>query len=333
MTMPPPPVAADTLTTIEACAELGVSRARLRDLEAAGMLSRLGKLNTGGAVSVVYTREAVEDARRRQEEARRAKVVATVQPSRMVEELVVPDGMMTAAEVCAEMSIMPSTLRGWQRDGRLRPSARPVVNGSQHRLFLRSDVESLQGARDGFSPFHRIAAVADAIRSGYPLGEALDVCGVSRTTWNYWARTRGDAAEVAAIAEPAKRRPHPVAYHVGKAGYVYFISGNGKRDAIKIGWTQGAVEDRVAALQTGSPVPLVPLAAVRAVYAFERWCHRELADDRVYGEWFARSARLMAFIRRLRELGDVTSLTPTELRAMLASPALSLFGGNHGPTP
>lgn len=310
-----------------------MSRTKLYEMESAGLLTRRGKVNIGGSRGVIYTRADVEAAILQMEERRRLAESAKVQPPRAPEVLIVPDGMMTAAEVCSEMSITLGTLRGWQRDGRIRAAARPVVNGSAHRLFAREDVEALRGARDGFAPYQRISAVADMIRSGYSLHAAIDACGVSRTTWSYWARTRGDAAEVASIAVPTARRRHPATLHVGRTGQVYFISGSGKRDSIKIGWTQGAVEDRLSALQTGSPVPLVALAAVRAVYAFERWCHRELVDDRAYGEWFKRTPRLMSFIDRLRDLGDVTDRTPAELRDMLCSPALSLFGGTHGPTP
>tara|TARA_R110000868_G_C10811469_1_gene757886 strand:+ start:237 stop:1196 length:960 start_codon:yes stop_codon:yes gene_type:complete len=319
--------------------------------------------------------------------------------------------MMTAPEVCAALDITNSTLKDYNRTGRLSPALRQLDgNGSAIRLFCRAEVEALGEARDFRAPIQRIAAVEDEVRSGASIAEAIHRVGVSRTTWNYWVRHRKDAAAVAGAvratadeageaearevmarvlarfeqgapirealmseglgptdhqkwivgtartpyasrwfaaeyakirtargkADAARRAQEKAASSdrwAGQVGLVYFVSGPGKTDAIKIGWASKSVADRVAGLQVGSPVELRALAAVGAFAAFERWCHREFADDRMYGEWFKRTPRLMSFIGRLRDAGDVTSLTPTELRAMLASPALSLFGGNHGPTP
>ena len=40
-----------------------------------------------------------------------------------------------------------------------------------------------------------------------------------------------------------------------------------------------------------------------------------------------------SWLARMAEIGDVTTLTPGELLALLNVEPLSLFGGNHGPTP
>ena len=326
--MPYPP--SETLTTREACLLVGVSRHTLMVWEHAGNLPRLGKVNQGAAVTVTYDAAAVLAAA---EIARLAKVKPP--KPEPPPPFVAPEGMLTAAEVAATLGVTLHTVNEMQREGRLRPAewVTPPQGGSRMRLYDEGEVSAFAEVRDGRGAAQRVSAVADALRSGMPLPEALDVCGVSRTTWKYWARTRGDAAEAEAVKVPTIRRPHPGTLHAGRIGRVYFISGPGKLDAIKIGWTQGELDERVAALQCGSPVPLLVLASVRAFFAFERWCHRELCADRSYGEWFRRSAQLVAFVGRLRDLGDVTGHTPDELRAMLRPEPLSLFGGTHGPTP
>jgi len=333
--MPYPIAPEATLTTGEMCARLNVTRSRVRDLEYAGILPRVGTVATIGARGIVYSAADVEVAPARWAAMQQAKADASRPPPRPPKPppLEVPADMMSAEDVCAALNITKHTLKDYARTSRLTPALRYIDGGQQRRLFRREDVESIADARDGFTPMQRISAVADALRSGMVLPVALELCGVSSTTWKYWVRTRGDAAEAHNLKPPTQCRPHPVTLHAGRTGRVYFVSGPGKSDAIKIGWTQGEVDERVAALQCGSPVPLLVLASVRAFFAFERWCHRELAADRSYGEWFRRSAQLVAFVGRLRELGDVTGHTPDELRAMLRPEPLSLFGGTHGPTP
>ena len=249
-----------------------------------------------------------------------------------------PAGLLTAGDVATLAGVRVYTLKAWDKNGRLKPSVRltPPQGGSAHRFYRREDVERHMQIGDCRAPVQRVSAVADSLRAGVPLVEALDLAGVSKTTWTYWARTRHDAgaaAELARAAVPAPRRPLPGTMHTGRPGWVYFVSGPGRADLIKIGWTQNAVEERVVTLQTGSPVPLLVLASVRSMFAFERWCHRELTEYRRYGEWFARAPRLIRFIGRLRELGDITRYTPGEVRALFDSRQVDLFtGGANGPT-
>ena len=410
--MPPPPVGVHTLTTIEACVALGVTRHGLRALEVAGVLPRAGTVARLGAHSVVYAASDVDAAPARLAALKASKAAAR-RPANVPRPAppTIPADMMTAAEACVALDITNHTLGDWQRLGRLSPALRQMDGkGAMIRLFLRSEVAAAERARDYRAPNQRISAVADEVTAGASIAEAIHRACVSRTTWNYWVRHRKDAAAVAGAvrasadeageaearevmarvlarfeqgapirealmseglgptdhqkwiagtartpyasrwfaaeytkirmargkADAARRAQEKAARAdrwAGQVGLVYFVSGPGKTDAVKIGWASKSVADRVAGLQVGSPVELRALAAVGAFAAFERWCHREFADDRMYGEWFKRTPRLMSFIDRLRDVGDVTSLTPTELRAMLASPALSLFGGNHGPTP
>lgn len=343
--MPPPPFA-DTLTTSEVCARLGVSRGRLRDLECAGLLTRAGTVATPLARAVVYEVVAVDalaahlisHAAHRVECSIAAAAEAEARREARRGVPVVPAGMLTAAQVAARLGVRLHTLKDWNRTGKLCPVGRLDVpqGGTMHRLYRIEAVERALDLGEQRAPAQRVSAVADSIRAGVPLVEALDLAGVSKTTWNYWARTRHDAgaaAELARAAVPAPRRPPPGSMRTGRPGWVYFVSGPGRADLIKIGWTQNAVEERVVALQTGSPVPLLVLASVRSMFAFERWCHRELAEYRRHGEWFARAPRLIRFIGRLRELGDITRYTPGEVRALFDSRQVDLFtGGANGPT-
>lgn len=66
-------------------------------------------------------------------------------------------------------------------------------------------------------------------------------------------------------------------------GVVYFAQ---CRDAVKIGYTAGSPEARVAALQTGCPWPIWLLGSVASPPAGEVLLHNALADHRLRGEWF-----------------------------------------------
>ena len=323
-----------TLTTSEACKFLGVTRETLRTMEDRGFLSRVGTVATLGARGILYARSDVEAAPARMDQWRKDRRPAPV-PSSPPPRVEIPPDMMTATEACAALDITNGALKEWQRQGRLTPASRVEINGRQVRLFRRADVESVALARDRFSPMQRVSAVSDALRGGVPIAEALDMCGVSPTTWNYWVRTRRDAAAAAAADRPTRMAPTPESRTRGPSviGKVYFVTGTGPRDAVKIGWTVCDPANRLRALQTGSPVELRYLALVRAHSPFEGWCHRQFEPDRKYGEWFARTHRLSRFVSRMAEIGDVTTLTPGELLALLNVEPLSLFGGNHGPTP
>lgn len=312
------------LTTLEACALLGVNRHTLRDWEVRGILTRLGKVNVGHAVAVTYARSDLLSARERAVKPPRLK-----RKSDPPAPFAVPEGMMTAAEVAEMLGVTGHTVNDMQRAGRLMPAewAEVPQGGSPMRLYRADDVVAFATARDGASPQVRIAAILAALREGMSLSAALADTGTSRTTWHYWARTRSDAAAIHAQSSTPSRVRTP-----SSIGFVYFVTGTGPRDAVKIGWTCDP-PSRLAKLQTSSPVELRYLALVRAHSPFEFWCHRQFEPDRKYGEWFARTPRLSRFVSRMAEIEDVTTLTPGELLALLNVEPLSLFGGNHGPTP
>lgn len=77
--------------------------------------------------------------------------------------------------------------------------------------------------------------------------------------------------------------------------YLYFIQ-QGKSGPIKIGIATDLVR-RLLQLQNGNPEQLCLLRALRgADYAVEAKVHERFAKERVLGEWFEPSSRLLRFI-------------------------------------
>jgi len=73
--------------------------------------------------------------------------------------------------------------------------------------------------------------------------------------------------------------------------WIYFVQavqgGN-----IKIGKSINPL-DRIKTLQASSPVLLKPLRITMGTSAVERYLHELFAEDRVYGEWFRPTPRLL----------------------------------------
>lgn len=72
----------------------------------------------------------------------------------------------------------------------------------------------------------------------------------------------------------------PASEYAGR-GKVYFISGG---DIIKIGYTSGDPEDRMAQLQSGSPAKLFIMATMPGDMKREKLMHRRFKDLRAHGE-------------------------------------------------
>lgn len=84
-----------------------------------------------------------------------------------------------------------------------------------------------------------------------------------------------------------------------ETGITYFIGPD--EGPIKIGFTIGPVEQRMLALQVGSPVRLSIIASVAGPPKLERAYHRRFAAHRLHGEWFTRHPDILAEIARLQE--------------------------------
>ena len=80
---------------------------------------------------------------------------------------------------------------------------------------------------------------------------------------------------------------------------IYFIQA-GTSGPIKIGYSGGPIERRLAALQTGHPEPLRLLAAVDGDRSTEAELHRRFHPYRRSGEWFDPHPDLIQFIAVLR---------------------------------
>jgi len=78
-------------------------------------------------------------------------------------------------------------------------------------------------------------------------------------------------------------------------GLVYFLEADGA-SRIKIGWTRGAVEWRIATLRTGCPFELRQLGAMQGSEQDERRVHAEFAHLRIAREWFHDAPELRSFI-------------------------------------
>lgn len=117
-----------------------------------------------------------------------------------------------------------------------------------------------------------------------------------------------DEALRAVAADYAANRANPIGALLGPAvrameeaiaqrdgTSVYFAAAG---DRIKIGWSR-RVGSRIAELQTGNPDPVVLLATMPGSRGRERELHRQFANARLAGEWFARTPELSAFIDSL----------------------------------
>lgn len=77
-------------------------------------------------------------------------------------------------------------------------------------------------------------------------------------------------------------------YIIGEVDY--------KDGQVKIGFTSGPVSARLRTLQCGNPRPLVVLATWPGTAADEAALHARFGEDRARGEWFVRSAGIVALI-------------------------------------
>jgi hypothetical protein len=88
----------------------------------------------------------------------------------------------------------------------------------------------------------------------------------------------------------------PLAVDIG--GVVYFVEGAG--GALKIGFAR-KIEQRLAELQTGSPVRLRVVCTIKGGIKLEREYHRKFAEHRLHGEWFRDCREIRKEIARLKK--------------------------------
>jgi len=78
---------------------------------------------------------------------------------------------------------------------------------------------------------------------------------------------------------------------------IYFVRA-GAKGPVKIGYAV-SVAERVALLQTGNHLPLLLLGVYPGTVALESMLHAKFARERIRGEWFKPSARLLRYIANL----------------------------------
>lgn len=121
-------------------------------------------------------------------------------------------------------------------------------------------------------------------------------------------------------------------YEAGPAaerGIIYFIQAN---DTVKVGYTTHLYK-RLADLNTSSPVKLTLMDYVRGAKNVEAALHRELASERLSGEWFKATDKTMDLLDLISDFvetfddndddtdgRDLHVLTVEELRAVIARP-------------
>lgn len=88
-------------------------------------------------------------------------------------------------------------------------------------------------------------------------------------------------------------------------GYVYFVLAVGL-ERVKIGKTQRP-EKRISGMMTDCPVQVVTLAlmACTNMDEMERALHKQFSADRLHGEWFTLSDRIVEAIEIAGKLGEV----------------------------
>lgn len=77
---------------------------------------------------------------------------------------------------------------------------------------------------------------------------------------------------------------------------IYFLQSEAQPANVKIGRTGRRLKARIAALQTGSPVPLRLILCLNGIRQLEPFFHLVFAEYRVHGEWFEPRGRLKEFI-------------------------------------
>lgn len=109
----------------------------------------------------------------------------------------------------------------------------------------------------------------------------------------------------------AERRPA-----VEPTGFVYFVQ-RGKRGPIKIGNARNPAA-RITSLQTACAEALILLGSVPGSIEKERGIHRDLAADRLGGEWFKPNRNVRSYIRRALREHEAAETRLTAARSTLS---------------
>lgn len=107
----------------------------------------------------------------------------------------------------------------------------------------------------------------------------------------------GTKASTSPIKPKEPVEPEIVVPNYEGIGCVYFVQAR-KMGLIKIGYSTN-VQKRLQALSTGCPDALDLLCVVKGNQRLESSIHQKFAEERVKGEWFSPSSRILSFIKAL----------------------------------
>lgn len=93
---------------------------------------------------------------------------------------------------------------------------------------------------------------------------------------------------------------HPRSIAFDRSSVIYIVS-RGIDGAVKIGWTSD-VERRVRELRKETRDTIAILAMLPGDKPDELRLHSRFQDDRIGGEWFRRSSKMVAFLNALRSV-------------------------------
>jgi len=138
--------------------------------------------------------------------------------------------------------------------------------------------------------YRQKALLQAAVREHGSVAATADARGIARATIQHWARRHGIKS-----GHPKTAVGHSPAAPT-RAGCTYVIAAT---DSVlfKIGRTVGDPNERLATMQTGSPVHLT-LVCVLDHHSWEDVLHHHYRDKRRHGEWFELDRKDLADIKR-----------------------------------
>ncbi len=86
---------------------------------------------------------------------------------------------------------------------------------------------------------------------------------------------------------------------VKTVGYIYFILAE-RYDAVKIGFTRGAIADRLKHYKSATPYDYDLLKLIRGTMWEEKQLHKRFAKYQIRHEWFDYSDELKEYIELLK---------------------------------
>lgn len=190
-------------------------------------------------------------------------------------------------DVCADLGIHQNTVKAWVRmqyPGSDRIHEARLKSMDRERAEMRKDAESILAA------MHTGLSARAACRK-------LNM-NEFRSHSIKMSKTCPDIAAVFAEAVKAIGRSGIIPSPRGgrpTGGMVYFIQGEAG-GCIKIGYTGGDPVKRLKDLQTGAPIKLRVIHAVKGSRTDEAWAHHYFRASHSHGEWFWPTRDVMEFI-------------------------------------